>query len=123
VNYTDAGALFTIYGAGNDNGLNTDDFELLVQDDLGGAVESGDAMGIALGSCDYNGDIKPDLSVGANGENVGTTADAGVVNVAYGAAGGLEDGSVQQWYQGHNGMGGDPEANDLLGSAIATCRW
>jgi hypothetical protein len=117
---TDAGVINAMHGASN--GLTAAPQELR-QDELGGAIESGDQMGGALGACDFNGDAKDDLAAGSAGEDVGSTGNAGVVNVAYGATGGIENGSVQQWYQGHNGMEGEPEQSDILGSAIATCRW
>ena len=61
---------------------------------------------------DFNGDDFDDLAVGAPGEDLGVHADAGAVNVQYGAAGGLAgDGQVLTQ--------GTPEDGDRFGTALA----
>ena len=60
---------------------------------------------------DFNGDSFTDLAVGAPGENVGSTVDAGAVNVFYGTASGLS--STSQVL-----LQGNPEAGDHFGTAI-----
>jgi FG-GAP repeat len=61
---------------------------------------------------DFNGDDLSDLAIGAPGEDLGVHANAGAVNVQYGAAGGLAgDGQVLSQ--------GTPEDGDLFGTALA----
>ena len=47
-------------------------------------------------------------------------SDAGAVNILYGSASGLTDTGNQFWNQDSTGIGGDAEAGDLFGSALAT---
>lgn len=61
---------------------------------LSGNPEAGDAVGAALASGDFDGDGYDDLAVGAPSEDVGNTSNAGLVNVIFGSAGGLETRSV-----------------------------
>ncbi len=118
-NDTDAGLVNVIYGSAG--GLNTSDDQELRQDALGGAFEAGDQMGSALGACDFSGDAKDDLAVGAPAEDVNTVANAGAINVIYGSSPHLS--GAQQWCQGYNGMADGYEAGDRLGNAFAACRW
>ncbi len=50
------------------------------------AAEQGDWFGDALDTVDYNEDGYTDLVVGSTLEDVGSVADAGFVDVLYGAA-------------------------------------
>jgi len=62
-----------------------------------------------------------DLAVGAPGENVGATVDAGAVSVLESAAdgSGLSAGAVQErFYQGNNGVPGASESGDRFGAAL-----
>jgi hypothetical protein len=63
---------------------------------------------------DFNGDGIDDLVVGVPGEDLGGTADAGVVDVIYGSESGLPDGGRQQLTQAL------PETGDQFGAAVAT---
>jgi hypothetical protein len=58
------------------------------------------------------GDDVHDLVVGAPGENLGTTVDAGAVNVLAGSGAGLVNGSLLTQ--------GNPETGDAFGAAVAT---
>jgi hypothetical protein len=60
---------------------------------------------------DFNNDGVADLAVGVPGEN----GDAGVVNVLYGAGGGLSGTGAQLFTQ----VGGNPEIGDRFGSELA----
>ena len=63
--------------------------QLFTQNDVGGeAAESGDRFGAALAVGDFDDDGFADLAVGAPGEDAGSTADAGTVNVLYGSSSG-----------------------------------
>ena len=78
----------------------------------GGTAETGDAFGSALASGILGGDGIADLVVGAPGEDIGATRNAGAVNLLGGSPGGLTLGAVATQ--------GNPEAFDLFGLAVAT---
>jgi hypothetical protein len=64
-----------------------------------------------------------DLAVGAPGENVGATVDAGAVSLIESAddGSGLPAGAVQQrFFQGNGGVPGASETGDRFGAALAT---
>ena len=66
---------------------------------------------------DFNNDGADDLAVGVPGENVGSTVDAGAVNVLYGSAGtGLNGFGSQLFTQPVSAV----EAGDQFGSALAS---
>jgi hypothetical protein len=65
---------------------------------------------------DFNQDGFADLAIGAPGEDVGTVELAGVVNVIYGAASGLNGTGSQLFTQ----IGSAPEEGDRFGGALAT---
>jgi hypothetical protein len=76
--------------------------------------ETGDQFGAALTSGFFNGGFR-DLVVGAPGENVGATVDAGAANFFSAlAAGGLPPVSGPALLQDN------PEAGDEFGAALAT---
>jgi hypothetical protein len=51
-------------------------------------------------------------------EDVGATADAGAVNVLYGAGSGLAAPGNQQFWQGAGGLAGVAEARDRFSSGL-----
>jgi hypothetical protein len=107
----DAGSVTVLFGSAS--GLTTAGSQTLFQGGgIGGTAEASDFFGGALASGILAGDDVHDLVVGASGENVGTTVDAGAVNVLAGSAAGLVDGSLATQ--------GNPEAGDLFGAAVAT---
>jgi hypothetical protein len=81
--------------------------------------EEGDLFGWALVACDFNGDGFDDLAVGILGEDVSGVADAGAVQIHYGAAAGLDGAGDEFYTQASEGMVGDIEENDSFGSALA----
>jgi len=109
----DAGVVDVLYGS--ESGLSDGTSQQLTQ----ALPEAGDGFGSAVATGDFNGDIFTDLAVGVPGENLGATADAGVVEVLYGGGGGLPSVGDQLLRQGAAGMAGAAEAGDRFGAALA----
>jgi hypothetical protein len=108
---SNAGAVTVLFGG--PGGLTTAGHQTLVQGGgVGGTAEGGDLFGAALASAIMAGDDVHDLVVGAPGENLGTTVDAGAVNVLAGSGAGLVNGSLLTQ--------GNPETGDAFGAAVAT---
>jgi FG-GAP repeat len=90
-----AGAVSVLYGSGA--GLTTAGAQTFVQPVS--AVEVDDAFGFSLATGDFNNDGFADLGVGAPGEAVGSTVEAGAVSALYGSAGGLTTTGAQTFVQ------------------------
>ncbi|MGW5675112.1 integrin alpha [Streptomyces sp. NPDC003860] len=87
------------------------------------APEDGDRFGFSLAAYDANGDGCSDLAVGVPYEDIGTTEDAGLVQLLYGSPAGLLQGTPisQGLRQGADGWVGEhAEAGDLFGYSLAT---
>jgi FG-GAP-like repeat len=106
----EAGAVSIFYGIAAGTGLPSAS-QTLVQAN----VEAGDQFGAALTVGDFNNDGFEDLAVGAPGEDVGATVDAGAVNLFLGAAAGLTTSQVL--------VQDNPEAGDQFGAALAAERF
>jgi hypothetical protein len=81
------------------------------------AGAAGVAVAVQAGTAalaDFNGDGIDDLAVGVPLEDLGGTANAGVVDIVYGSESGLADGAREQLTQAV------PEPGDAFGSAVAT---
>ena len=83
-----------------------------------GASESGDAFGGALALGDTNGDGYRDLVIGAPGEDVDTSADAGAVTILRGSASGITVTGAKSLTQNSTGIPGSVEKGDRFGSAL-----
>jgi hypothetical protein len=105
-----AGAISMLPGSAG--GLTATGGRLFTQ--VGGAVEGDDEFGEALAAGDFNNDTFADLAVGAPGEAVGTTFEAGAVSVLPGSAGGLTATGGRLFTQ----VGGLPERFDLFGFSL-----
>lgn len=81
-------------------------------------VEDGDSFGAALSVGDFNGDNFDDLAIGAPLEDVGSVIDAGVVNIMYGTATGLDTPGAATWTQ--SDLGYLDETSDLFGFSLVT---
>ena len=67
------------------------------------------ATPLASARCDFNNDGFDDLALGVPGENVGSIANAGAVNVIYGSVAGLTASGDQLWHQDSPGVVGAAE--------------
>jgi FG-GAP repeat len=107
-----AGAVTVLFGSAV--GLGAAGSQRLVQDGNGvaGAAEVWDSFGSSVAAGPLGGDGLADLAVGVPGEDLGTVADAGAVNVLAGSPGGLVSAALVTQ--------GRPERGDGLGGAVAT---
>ena len=121
----DAGVVNIIYGS--KSGLVTTGNQMWYQGNNGiaDAPESGDIFGSALAAGNFGKDTADDLAIGVPREDVGSTSDAGVVNIIYGSTSGLVTTHNQMWYQNNDlpatptGIKDPLEAGDRFGSVLA----
>ena len=111
----DVGNVTIFYGAAG--GLGTGSSLQFGQDAANGTAEPGDRFGAALASGYFNEDHRADLAVGAPGQDVGTAADVGAVNVLYGASTGITSSNSRQFAEGS--AGGVAQAGAHFGAALA----
>jgi hypothetical protein len=115
-----AGSAHVLYGSAD--GLQAAGAQLWTQDsaNVEGKCETGDAFGSALAIGDFNHDGRADLSVGAPGEDLEPVVDAGVVNVLYGSAAGVQTTAPkdQKWSQDSTSVKGTAETDDAFGAAL-----
>jgi hypothetical protein len=116
---TDAGAVNVIYGG--PHGLSAAGNQLWQQNShaIEDVSEAGDEFGFALATGDLGRGAQADLAVGAPGEDVNATPDAGAVNVIYGSRRGLSAAGNQLWQQNSHAIEDVSEAGDGFGSALA----
>jgi hypothetical protein len=114
-----AGAVNVLYGSSG--GLTATENQVWHQDssDIAGVAEPGDAFGWALAVGAFNTGGFDDLAIGVLGEDIGSNADAGAVNVLYGSSGGLTAAGNQVWSQDSSGIEGVAEPGDMVGWALA----
>ena len=128
----DAGAINVLYGSAN--GLQSDSRSFWHQSSnvrttpIQDTVEAGDQFGAALAAGDFNGDLYDDLAIGVPGESVGTTPNAGAVNILYGMPYGLLSDPfapliTQIWHQNRSGIAETAEDSDSFGSALAAANF
>lgn len=115
----DAGSVWIIRGSGA--GLTTANNQLLWQGlgGIKGSLKAGDRFGSALAVGNFGRGSQQDLAIGAPGEDVGSAADAGGVNIVYGSSGGLSSAGNQFWTQNSSKVPDKAEAGDQFGYAIA----
>ena len=76
------------------------------------------ATPLASARCDFNNDGFDDLALGVPGENVGSIANAGAVNVIYGSVAGLTAAGDQLWHQDSPGVAGAAGDGDAFGATV-----
>jgi hypothetical protein len=118
----DAGWVAVFFG--RSSGLSLRGLEIWHQEAAGieDTAEPRDRFGAALAAANFGNGGRADLAVGVPLEDVGTTANAGAVNVLYGRSGGLAATNDQFWHQDIAGIEDDAEAGDQFGSALARKR-
>lgn len=116
----DMGAVLVLYGSGA--GLTSAGDQWWHQNTSGiqGVGEAGDRFGEALACGDFDNDGFDDLAVGSPGEDVGSTADAGTVNVIRGSSSGLTSVGDQIWTQDSPGIQGTADSRDRFGASLAS---
>lgn len=116
---SNSGAVNIIYSSGS--GLSGVRNHILDQGLSGvpGTSESNDLFGYSLAAGRFSGPDHPaHLAIGVPGEQLGTIADAGAVNVVYGIPGnGLTGSWAQLWSQ--DNLASSAERGDRFGSALA----
>jgi FG-GAP repeat len=83
-----------------------------------GTLEYEDAFGASLAVGDINGDGIDDIAVGAPGEALGTTHDAGVVDILRGSRSGVTGVGAQAITQNTAGVPGTAELGDGFGTTV-----
>jgi hypothetical protein len=83
-----------------------------------GTAEKYDTFGASLSAANYGRSGAEDLAVGVPGEDAGSAADAGMVNVLYGRSSGLSAASAQGWSQSSTGVLGTAEKLDSFGWSL-----
>jgi disulfide bond formation protein DsbB len=113
--FVDAGSVNVIYGSAS--GLAAAGNQFWTQDSPGirDSAEEGDFLGYGVAPADFDGDGFVDLAVPAFGEDAGSVADVGAVNVIYGSAAGLAAAGNQLWSQNSPGILDTAEATDGFG--------
>jgi hypothetical protein len=117
---TNAGVVHILYGSAA--GLTAAGNQLWSQNTAGvfDLAENSDAFGRTLSAGDYDNDGRDDLAVGVPAEDIGGLVDAGIVQVLYGTAAGLNAFGNQVWHQSVGGIPDIAEAGDQFGRALAS---
>jgi FG-GAP repeat len=117
---SNAGMVQIIYGSAS--GLTADGDQMFYQGsfNVDDTPEVDDMFGSVLACGDFDGDGFADLAIGISHEDIGAEADAGAVQILYGAATGLSASRGQFIVQGVDGLPDTAEAGDGFGHALVT---
>jgi hypothetical protein len=117
----DAGAVHVLFGSFNSGEMVTTEGDLFIsQIDLSGnSVEAGDQFGWSLAVGRFNSDFREDLAIGSPGEDIGSIANAGIVNVLYGGTSGPSFTGAQTWHQDVASIPDSAESGDHFGYALS----
>lgn len=113
---TDAGAVFLLLGGAD---ALTPTGGMWWQGRVLGTAEAGDRFGFALAAGNFGNSFQEDLAVGVPGEDVGSVADAGQVNIVNGSASGFGL-SGRVLIQGYDFNAGTAEQGDQFGFVVAS---
>jgi hypothetical protein len=116
-----AGAVHVLYGS-YQTGLTGDGDQIWHQEvgAIQSIAETYDQFGFTLAAGNLNGDLYCDLAVGVPYEDwYIENGNAGIVQVLYGTANGLNDTGNQLWRQGDSGILDSEESGDLFGYTLA----
>lgn len=117
----DAGLVTILYGATNGLLAGAASSIAFNQDAFPGLTsEAGDEFGKALTTGDYNRDGFDDLAIGAPGEDIGSTLDAGNSLVVYGSASGIDTAAFKVFNLNTPGIVGSAGVTDQLGNTLAS---
>ena len=115
-----AGVVHVLFGSAS--GLSAAGNQLWTQDAPGveDAAETGDRFGASLSAGRSRSPLAPDdLAIGVPFENIGSTSDAGAINLLYGSASGLTSSDDQFWNQNVSGIENEANGADRFGTAVA----
>ena len=114
----DAGLVHVIYGSSIGLSTQIRSVQNVTQGGtVGDAIEANDRFGSTLTAWNFGRTSQADLAVGVPFEDIGSTADAGLVHVIYGSSTGLTPTGSQIWRQGV-GLPGTIAASDRFGQAL-----
>ena len=115
----DAGVVHVLLGSAS--ALTATGSQFWTQDSTGVAdsTEPGDGFGASLAAGDVGGSSMEDLAIGADREDLGAVADAGVVHLLPGGTSGPTATGSQFWHQNASGIAGEAENGDRFGQALA----
>lgn len=119
-----AGAINIVYGSFR--GLNPRAPSPLLHQSVPGvpgAPEQDGHFGNELVAGDLGRSAEDELAVGVSQADVGAAESAGVVYVLYGSPSRVRGYGTQMWHQGSRGIGGEPEAGDNFGTALAVANF
>jgi hypothetical protein len=117
-----SGRIVVLYGGPDGVGFEAEDRHTFYQDSdpqVPDVDEAGDRFGQSVGAGDVNADGFADIAVGAPGESVGTTANAGAVTVLLGGPTGITDVGSLQMTQADAVIPGGAETGDEFGFSVA----
>ena len=114
------GGLIAVF-TGRSGGLSSSAVRIITQDTAGvpGVPEQGDRFGATLAAGDVTGDGKADVLVGAPGEAIGSTVEAGLVTLLKGSSAGLTGSGAQSFDQSNSVVPGWPERGDKFTASLA----
>ncbi len=115
----DSGAVHIFYGSSKGITARGDQRIDQATSGVDGERQAGDSFGASLAAGDFDGDGRDDLAVGIPGEASNGAAAAGAVQVFSGAKSGLVPSSGVLFTQASGNIAGEPQADDLFGSALA----
>jgi hypothetical protein len=114
-----AGAVHVLYGSRK--GVRAQGSQFFTQDTpgVGDDAEQNDRFGSSLAAADFGRSGQGDLAIGAPGESVGSSNDAGALNVLYGSRAGLRATGGQLFTQDTLGIGDGSEFGDEFATSLA----